>query len=139
MTAKEELLQIRKLDKMLKATEQEISECRADIYALQATDYSKERVSGGVAADIGDKVEVLMRLEDKASREWHALMNERIRIRTKIDRIENLELRSVLIQYYVMQHTLEQIAVDMGYTWRHMQRKLNKGLIAYGEANAKMS
>lgn len=137
VTAKEELIQIRQIDKALRSTELEIARCRADIYSVHAVDYSAERVSGGSHQDIADKIAILSELLDKANREWDQLINLRTEIRQKIANIDSYVLRAVLIEYYVLQKNWEQVADDMGYSIQHVYRIHGKALQAYQSKNYK--
>lgn len=137
MTAKEELIQIRQIDKALRSTELEIARCRADIYSVHAVDYSAERVSGGSHQDIADKIAILTELLDKANREWDQLINLRTEIRQKIANIDSYVFRAVLIEYYVLQKNWEQVAENMGYSRQHIHRIYGKALQAYDKINCK--
>ena len=137
MTEKEELMQLREIDKALRSTELEIAKCRADIYSVHSVDYSAERVSGGSHQDISDKIAILTELLDKANREWDQLINLRTEIRQKIANIDSYVLRAVLIEYYVLQKKWEQVADDMGYSIQHIYRMHGKALQAYRFKNCK--
>lgn len=137
MTAKEELMQLRAIDKALRSTELEIARYRADIYSVHSVDYSAERVSGGSHQDVADKIAILTELLDKANREWEQLINLRTEIRQKIANIDSYVLRSVLIEYYVLQKNWEQVADDMGYSIQHIYRMHGKALHSYDKINCK--
>lgn len=135
MTAKEELLIVRNLNKALKTTEREIAQCRADIYALHATDYSKEKLTGGTNSDISDKVARLLDLLKKANQEWDILIRAKIDVKRKIALIDDLVLRAVLIEYYILGNTWEQVCTNMSYSWKHIHRKHSQALKAYALKN----
>lgn len=137
MTAKEELLQIRHQDKLLRTIEREISQYRQDMIALPGTDYSADHVSGGRSGDISDKVARLMELKDKADDEWDKLIDLRVSLRKKIDRIKEPLLRAVLIEYYILQNPWERVCTNLGYSWAQTHRCHAKALQAYEEENMK--
>ena len=111
MTAKEELLIVRDLSKALKTTEREIAQCRADIYSL------------------------LLDLLEKANQEWDVLIRAKIDVKRKISLIDDLVLRAVLIEYYILGNTWEQVCTNMSYSWRHIHRKHSQALKAYALKN----
>ena len=135
LTAKAELLQIRKLDKALKSIEREIDQCRADMYTLHATDYSKDRVSGGQGEDISEKVAKLSEYLDERNKQWDELINVRTQVRAKIDNVSDYLLRTVLVEYYVLQHTWEEVSIHIGYSWPQTHRLHAKSLQAYEDVN----
>ena len=134
--AKAELMQIRKLDKALKSIEREIDQCRADMYTLHATDYSKDRVSGGSEGDdISAKVARLSEYLDERNKQWDELIHVRTQVRIKIDNVSDYLLRTVLVEYYVIQHTWEEVSVHIGYSWKQTHRLHAKALQAYEDVN----
>lgn len=135
MTAKEDLNRIRHIDKLLKATEKEIARLRSDIYSLHATDYSKDVVSGGQPTDISDKVVTLKYKLDLANKYWDELIDTREEIRRRIDNIPDLLLRAVLVEYYILQQTWEEVSVAVGYCWKQTHRKHAEALKVYAKVN----
>lgn len=133
--AKAELMQIRKLDKALKSIEREIDQCRADMYTLHATDYSKDRVSGGQGEDLSEKVAKLSEYLDERNKQWDELINVRTQVRAKIDNVSDYLLRTVLVEYYVLQHTWEEVSIHIGYSWPQTHRLHAKSLQAYEDVN----
>lgn len=133
--AKAELMQIRRLDKALKSIEREIDQCRADMYSLHATDYSKDRVSGGQGEDISAKVAKLLEYLEKRNRQWDELIISKTNIRIKIDNVSDYLLRTVLVEYYVLQHTWEEVSIHLGYSWPQTHRLHAKALQAYEDVN----
>lgn len=137
MTAKEELLQFRQQDKLLQTLEREIEQYRRDMLALPGTDYSADYVSGSKSGDLSDKIAKLMDLKDKADYEWDKLINLRVALRKKIDRINEPILRAVLIEYYILKHPWERVCTDLGYSWAQTHRFHSKALQAYEAENMK--
>ena len=133
--AKAELMQIRKLDKALKSIEREIDQCRADMYTLHATDYSKDRVSGGQGEDLSEKVAKLSEYMEKRNRQWDELIIAKTNIRIKIDNVSDYLLRTVLVEYYILQNTWEEVSVHIGYSWKQTHRLHAKALQAYEDVN----
>lgn len=134
-SAKAELMQIRHLDKILRTTEREIDQCRADMYTLHATDYGKDKVSGGQGSDLSDKIAKLSEYLEEHNKQWDELIQARTQIRAKIDKIDDPLLRSVLIEYYVLQNTWETVCINIGYSWKQTHRYHARALAAYKKAN----
>lgn len=133
--AKAELMQIRRLDKALKSIEREIDQCRADMYSLHATDYSKDRVRGGQGEDISAKVAKLSEYMEKRNRQWDELIIAKTNIRIKIDNVPDYLLRTVLVEYYILQNTWEEVSIHIGYSWPQTHRLHAKALQAYEDVN----
>ena len=133
--AKAELMQIRRLDKALKSIEREIDQCRADMYSLHATDYSKDRVSGGQGEDLSAKVAKLSEYMEKRNRQWGELIIAKTNIRIKIDNVSDYLLRTVLVEYYILQNTWEEVSVHIGYSWKQTHRLHAKALQDYEDVN----
>lgn len=131
--AKRELHYIRSLDKALKSAEDEISRYRSDIYSLQATDYSKDKVQTFSHSDLSDKICRLTELKYKADRLWDRLIDERTRVILKIRQLDKPIYQSLLIEYYICGKTWGQVCVALSYSWKQIHRLHAKALECYGK------
>ena len=134
-TAKEELMAVRRMGTALHTLDKEIAQCRADMYALQATDYSTDRVSGGQSKDLSDKIAKLMELKEQADQQWDTLILTRTVVRKKIDRVADPLLRSILVEYYILSNTWEEVAEHFNCSWRNTMRLHRKALRCYEMMN----
>ena len=76
MTAKEYLNRVRRQNYILKQTEKELNEIRADILTLRASSLS-EHVSGSKNSDTADKYIRLESYMEKVNAEWDKLIDMR--------------------------------------------------------------
>lgn len=135
--AKAELLQVRKLDAALRSIEREIEQYRAEMYSIHATDYSRDRVQGGQSSDISDKVARLQSYIDERNAQWDAYMDMRTTIRCRIAKIDDLVLRTVLIEYYIIKNDWAVVRARMRYEKSQMNRLHNRALEAYAQKNTR--
>ena len=81
--------------------ESELKKLRSDICNLRATDYSKDKISGGQPMDIADKVIRVIDEKDKITAEWNTLLLLRNEARGYINTIQDYRIRHVLIERYI--------------------------------------
>lgn len=117
MTAKEYLSRVRRQHYIVKQTEQELIAIRLDILSLKAAGLS-ERVSGTKNLDLADKYIRLERYFDKVNAEWNRLIDFRIDAKAMIRALPDETQQAVLYARYINCNRWENIASDMGYSWR---------------------
>ena len=116
MTAREYLEEIRSIDLQLRVKESELEKTRQDIYCLSATDYSKDKISGGRPMDLSDKIAKLDALREEINNDWDRLIDERKKAKVLIQKIRDHRYISVLIERYVNAKEWEQIAKCLDYS-----------------------
>lgn len=116
MTAREYLEEIRSIDLQLRVKESELEKTRQDIYCLSATDYSKDKISGGRPMDISDKIAKLDALREEINNDWGRLIDERKKAKVLIQKIRDHRYISVLIERYVNAKEWEQIGNSLDYS-----------------------
>lgn len=62
------------------------------------------------------------KIEKQINIEITKLVVERQKIMNELNIIENITLRDVLYRRYIRDQTLEEISVDLNYSWRHICR-----------------
>ena len=117
MTAKEYLNRVRRQNYILKQTEKELNEIRADILTLRASSLS-EHVSGSKNSDTADKYIRLESYMEKGNAEWDKLIDMRNAAKDLIGAMPDPMHRAVLYARYINGQRWEDIAMDMHYSWK---------------------
>lgn len=117
MTAKEYLNRVRRQNYILKQTEKELNEVRADILTLRASSLS-EHVSGSKNSDTADKYIRLESYMEKVNAEWDKLIDMRNAAKDLIGAMPDPMHRAVLYARYINGQRWEDIAMDMHYSWK---------------------
>lgn len=117
MTAKEYLNRVRRQNYILKQTEKELNEIRADILTLRASSLS-EHVSGSKNSDTADKYIRLESYMEKVNAEWDKLIDMRNAAKDLIGAMPDPMHHAVLYARYINGQRWEDIAMDMHYSWK---------------------
>lgn len=133
MTAKEYLQQIYHLDRRIKRLQSRREEIRADLYSVKSTtDYNADRVQSSVA---GDSMLRLIAKVDSIERdivkELDQLISMKTRISQEIEQVQDATAKDILYQRYVSCLSFEQIAVNLGYSRRHIDRLHGRALYLF--------
>lgn len=133
MTAKEYLQQIYHLDRRIKRLQSRREEIRADLYSVKSTtDYNADRVQTSVA---GDSMLRLIAKVDSIERdivkELDQLISMKTRISKEIEQVQDTTAKDILYQRYVSFLSFEQIAVNLGYSRRHIDRLHGRALYLF--------
>lgn len=133
MTAKEYLQQIYHLDRRIKRLQSRREEIRADLYSVKSTtDYNADRVQTSVA---GDSMLRLIAKVDSIERdivkELDQLISMKTRISKEIEQVQDATAKDILYQRYVSCLSFEQIAVNLGYSRRHIDRLHGRALYLF--------
>ena len=117
MKAKEWLSRARKMSGRLRALQ--TSKEQAFARATSVVVVGGEHVSGGEPAD---KHAAYAELSLAVDRQIEKLEQVRAEILQVIGQIEDNTLAALLTEYYVNDRTWEEVAVQMGYSWRWVRR-----------------
>lgn len=107
---KDILKRVRKAQFELRAKEEELEQYKKDCYSLSATDYSKEKVSGGKTTDMSDMIARLIQLRDAVNEQWDKLINFRLEANIRINNMHDPANRALLTQRYILAKSWKQIA-----------------------------
>jgi len=134
MTPKEYLLQIQKLDTKIKQRQQQLDELTATMYGLSGGSLG-ERVSTSAKNEAAfvNLVEKKDALEFFITALTIEFMDKKNRIIGEIQAMENTQYMNLLYKRYVERKTLEVIAVEMNYSYRHANRVHGLALIEFGK------
>lgn len=130
MTAKEYLNRIRRQYYVVKQAEEELTAIKADILSLKASSMT-EHVSGTKESDLADKYIKLEKYFDAVIAEWDKLIDMRIEAKAMIKMLPDETQQAVLYARYINCNQWEDIASDMGYSWKHTFRLHGKALQSF--------
>ena len=122
MGSKEFLNKIRYIDMMINCKLEQVAELRSMLLP-GAIRYDKDKVQTSNNADsISDTVSKIMELEEKINTDIDELVELKSVARDKIERMENDIEKVILYKRYFNNESFENIAVECGYSWRHIHR-----------------
>lgn len=107
---KELLRRVRKAQFELRTKEEELEQYKSDCYTLTATDYSKEKLSGGTTHDTSDMIARLMQLRDAVNNQWDILINLRLEANICINNMHDSVNRALLTQRYILAKSWKVVA-----------------------------
>ncbi|MCD8160924.1 MAG: DUF1492 domain-containing protein [Clostridiales bacterium] len=124
MTAKEYLNQLRHLDNRINQQLRELADLRTTATSIGSMDYSKTRVQsgGGGHAAYTDIVHHIAALEAEINAEVDRYIDEKHTIIRQIQTLKNPAYVEILYKRYVEYKRLEEIAVEMNYSYDHVRR-----------------
>ena len=128
MSSKEFLNKIRYIDMMINCKLEQVAELRSMLLP-GAIRYDKDKVQTSNNADsISDTVSKIMELEEKINTDIDELVELKSVARENIERMENDVEKVILYKRYFNNESFENIAVECGYSWRHIHRLHSEAL-----------
>ena len=122
MGSKEFLNKIRYIDMMINCKLEQVAELRSMLLP-GAIRYDKDKVQTSNNADsISDTVSKIMELEEKINTDIDELVELKSVARENIERMGNDVEKVILYKRYFNNESFENIAVECGYSWRHIHR-----------------
>lgn len=119
---KEYLRSLKALDTYIKQKEEELIKLKDTADSI-SIDYSSERVQTSMSSDdIPDLVSKIIDLEKEIYRQIELFLDTRHRIIDEIQKLQNDAYIRILYKRYVEYKPLEQIAVEMNYSYRQIRR-----------------
>ena len=114
----------RGIDREIEALLRSIQETRDRLMKI-TQNYSSD---GAQSTKDPHKYDKLVDLEDQMNRKINELLDTKSEIGETISQLPDLRQRTVLFSYYVRGKTLEEIAVEMHYSYRSTKRYLKYGI-----------
>ena len=122
MSSKEFLNKIRYIDMMINCKLEQVAELRSMLLP-SAIRYDKDRVQTSPDADsMSDTMSKVIELEEKINDDIDKLVDLKSVAREKIEQMENEVEKVILYKRYFGNESFENIAVECGYSWRHIHR-----------------
>lgn len=118
LTTREWLMRARRTDQRIKA----LLESKQAAYYRATSATAVPKIVPGGGGGFQSKSETYALLSAEVDEQIEELNRIRTEILHATRSVKNSTLATLLIEYYVNGKTWEQVAVDMGYSWRHIQR-----------------
>ena len=132
MKTKTYLEQIKWLNRRIENKVEEVSQLRVMAMNISSQKFDKERVQSSFEPDkIGAAVTKIYDLEREIDALVDKFIDKRALIIEQIDHMDDVELYHVLTKRYVAFKDFSDIAHDMSYTERHVERLHGKALAAF--------
>lgn len=128
MTAREYLQGLRQARMRLRGMELALDRLRRDLYGLQATDYSKDKVHGGEVVGMADKVARMVDLYGELSIEWDEFIRCWAEAYRLIRQVPDDKQQLVLTERYINGAGWDEIAARMGYSFGGLMKLHRKAL-----------
>lgn len=122
MRAKEYLQQLQKLDTVINQKMKEMQELRYS-FSIGGIDYSKDRVQTSLSGDAPfvKLIGKIADLEAVIDAEIDRFVDEKHRIINQIQQLQNPDFISLLYKRYVEYKSLEQICVEMKFSYDYIK------------------
>lgn len=131
MTAKDYLGQIKKLDICIRQKENELRDLKSIIYSVPASNFGDERVRRSLKNTTYSKVDDSIELEQIIAKQKNDYIKTKHRIIDEIQKLNRSDYITLLTARYIEFKTFEQIADEMGYSYRHITRLHKDALIDF--------
>ena len=118
MTAKQYLNRVRRIDKEIEALLRLVQRTRESLETV-TQNYDSD---GAQSTKNPHKYDRLVELESLVDAKIDEQISMKAEILATIMQLNDRRQRLVLMEYYVEMKTWEQVAVDLGYAWRHVMR-----------------
>ena len=140
MTDKEYMLQILRIDDRIDSIKRDIDaqiERKAD--TLSATDYSKDRISGGSCSDLSGIVAVIEQCVEQQRKEIERLKSIKAEVRWVISQVRPNELAVLLTERYVQGRSWKDLANILYYSEARVRGELHdRALVEVGNIRARL-
>lgn len=124
MTTKRYLKQIIRLDRSIKYRKEQLAELKELSTSIGSLDYSKDIVDTTPTGDgLANKIIKIADLEAEITRKMILYTAKKNQIIEEIESLEDTNYADILMKKYVEDKSLEEVAVEMGYSYdrvRHM-------------------
>lgn len=135
MKAKEYLRHLQRLDMMINQKIKELNDLRMISQSTGGMDYSKERVQSSPTGDASFVQSVLRiaELEKEINAEIDRFVDEKHTIINQIQALQNPRYIDILYKRYIEYKSLEQICVEMKFSYDHIRHLHGDALKEFGE------
>ena len=132
MTTKQYLLQIKYAESKVRRINDQLATVRAEMSALKSPAYDADRVQTSATSD--KMLNLIIRygeIEQALADEAESLLTIRSKIISEIEALENDKQREVLYLVYVRHLRWDDVASEMGYTRRWVEKLHGHALIEF--------
>lgn len=118
--AKEFLEQIQLCDKKINNKLEELSRLNALAYKVTSSLKQVAVFGSGTQDKVGDAVSRIIDLQREINDDIDRYCDKKAKVRALIDKVKNPDELDVLSKRYLLYESLEQIACEMGFTYRNV-------------------
>jgi len=134
MNAKQYLKQAFFLNQRINDSLKELERLRETAYSIAGVDTSKDKIQVGSVSDIvGSSIPAIVDLDYYINARIDKYVDKKQEIESQIEMMSDDVLKSILLKRYIHFHEWEQIAIDLGYTYRHVTRLHGEALRTFKE------
>lgn len=136
MKAKEYLQQLRKLDTVIQQKKTELANLRETLTSVSSPKISEEKVSGDNLGGAGfeDTIANIDELEQEITWELGKFVALKHKIINEIHTLDNGVYIQLLYKRYIEFKSLEQIAVEVNYSYSHIKKMHGWALLQFGNS-----
>lgn len=131
-TPKEYLRQLRTAEIKIEQKEEELERLKASLESI-STGTDSERVQTTPKDRLSEEVPIIADLEEEINVDLGALLMLRNKIINEIQSMDNPVYINILYKRYVQYKSLEEIAVEMSYSYVHIRRLHGYALIQFSK------
>lgn len=141
MTAKEYLQQLHKIDVMINQRIQEKAELREKLSSIGSFDYSKERVQTSLPEGAGYERQIarIIDLENEIDSLIDDYADLKHKIIGEIHELKNSKHIEILYKRYIEDKKLQQVAIEMGYSYDYIKHTHGYALQKFGNQILKVN
>lgn len=133
MTTKEYLSQISRFDRMIKNKLMDIYQLKTMAYSVTAPNDGERIQTSSNKDKMGLVVSKIVDLENEVD----SMVDNRSLIVSRIDNMEDTEMYDVLAKKFILGKDLKAIAIERGFTYRHINRIYNNAIKEFEEKYGK--
>ena len=129
MKAKEYLMQVERIERIIRNKREEIFRLRNSVESTTAINTGERVMSSGSQDKLGDTITKMVLMQDEISADIEILLIKRREVIATIDQVGDAELIDLLYRRYCLFKSWEQIACEMNYTYRWVTKLNGKALL----------
>ncbi len=131
--AKEYLLQVKRCDVHIDDLLEELAWLKAKATKITSTLSPEPGGGSGNQDKLGDAVAKIIDMQREVNDAINAFVDKKNEIRELLEQIQNATLLEILLKVYFQYQTLEQVACEMGYSYKQITRLHGNALVVVGK------
>lgn len=116
----EYLLQVKLCDAHINNKLEELAHLKALATKITTTLKQDNVFGGGFGDKVGDVVSRIVDMEKELDRDIDAFVSKKKEVKSVIEKVTDPDQLNVLMKCYILHESLEQIACEMGFTYRNV-------------------
>ncbi len=131
--AKEYLLQVKRCDVYIDDLLEELVWLKAKATKITSTLSPEPGGGSGNQDKLGDAIAKIVDMQKEVNDAIDTFVDKKNEIRELLEQMQNATLLEVLLKVYFQYQTLEQVACEMGYSYKQITRLHGNALVAVGK------